>query len=98
MEDLQSIEAHIHGGIPANDIDSLQQFWTVFPSLKKELLSEYRNDFYKLNITKDEICKTVYINEEFYKYGNEVDNAFANWKAFANSYLTSINSDIDIKR
>lgn len=36
-EDIQDIYAHIHGGIPIADIDALEHFWKVFPSLKDEL-------------------------------------------------------------
>jgi type I restriction enzyme M protein len=34
-EDIQDIEAHLQGGIPAADIDALQDYWTVYPSLRQ---------------------------------------------------------------
>jgi type I restriction enzyme M protein len=36
-EDLQDLDAHLNGGIPDRDIDALDAYWKVFPSLRKEL-------------------------------------------------------------
>lgn len=49
-EDIQDIYAHIHGGIPAVDIDSLSKYWDVFPSLKAELLTAISEKYYSLNV------------------------------------------------
>lgn len=43
-EDLQSIEAHLYGGIPQEDIDNIPHFWNVFPNLKKEIFGEYKHE------------------------------------------------------
>ncbi len=37
-EDLHDLDAHLRGGIPDHDIDELQPFWAVFPSLRPELI------------------------------------------------------------
>ena len=31
-EDLQDIDAHLHGGIPTRDMDALDRYWQVFPA------------------------------------------------------------------
>ena len=36
-EDLHDLDAHLNGGIPDSDIDALDTYWTVFPSLRREL-------------------------------------------------------------
>ena len=36
-EDLHDLDAHLNGGIPDCDIDALGDYWTVFPSLRREL-------------------------------------------------------------
>ncbi len=36
-EDVQDITAHLLGGIPNADIEDLQEYWDVYPSLKAEL-------------------------------------------------------------
>jgi type I restriction enzyme M protein len=34
-EDIQDIAGHLYGGIPVADIDALQEFWAVCPTLRK---------------------------------------------------------------
>jgi type I restriction enzyme M protein len=38
-EDLHDIEAHLLGGIPNRDIDALEVYWQVFPTLKQQLFA-----------------------------------------------------------
>jgi len=96
-EDLQSIQAHIHGGIPVLDIESLDKYWSAFPTLKNSLLKQHSEGFFALKIDKDHIRQTIYSNEQFAAYGNEVDNAFLRWKGYAEGQLTTVNADTDIK-
>lgn len=72
-EDIQDIYAHIHGGIPIADIDALEHFWKVFPSLKDELFDVFSEGYYKLNVEEDVIRQTIYSNEEFIAYGEKID-------------------------
>lgn len=97
-EDLQNIKAHIHGGIPTVDVDSLDKYWAEFLNLKDTLFTEYDEGFYKLNISKDTIRQTIYSNEEFASYGNRIDTAFENWKNYANELLLSLNIETSPKQ
>jgi type I restriction enzyme M protein len=36
-EDIQDIRAHLRGGIPARDIDALERYWRVLPSVRQAL-------------------------------------------------------------
>ncbi|MGB2986759.1 MAG: type I restriction-modification system subunit M, partial [Phycisphaerae bacterium] len=36
-EDLHDLDAHLRGGIPNRDVDDLEAYWEVFPSLRKAL-------------------------------------------------------------
>ncbi len=38
-EDLHDIAAHLLGGIPDHDIDALESYWQVFPTLKQQLFA-----------------------------------------------------------
>ena len=38
-EDLHDLDAHLNGGIPERDIDALQDYWQVFPTLRQTLFS-----------------------------------------------------------
>lgn len=96
-EDIQSIYAHIHGGIPAADIDALGKFWSAFPSLKGQLLGTFSEGYYKLNVVEDVIRQTTYSNAEFISYGEMIDEAFARWKAFADTKLKTLNPSISAR-
>ena len=91
-EDLQSIEAHLYGGIPQDDIDNIPHFWNVFPNLKNQIFGEYSKGFYKLLIQKDDVHKTISENIEFLEYNKKVNNTYNEWKKTANSVLTNLNS------
>ena len=39
-EDLQDIDGHLRGGIPNRDIDALDRYWQVFPSVRATLFKK----------------------------------------------------------
>ena len=94
MEDIQDIYAHIHGGIPAEDIDALASFWEVFPTLKNELFGEFSEGYYKLNVEETVVRQTIYANKEFVAYGEMIDEAFLNWKAYADTKLKNLKAGV----
>lgn len=96
-EDIQDIYAHIHGGIPAADIDALERFWTAFPTLKNELFGVFSEGYYKLNVEEDVIRQTTYSNTEFAVYGEMSDEAFASWKSYADSKLKNLKAGVSAK-
>lgn len=96
-EDIQDIYAHIHGGIPAADIDALERFWTAFPTLKNELFGVFSEGYYKLNVEEDVIRQTTYSNAEFAVYGEMMDEAFASWKSYADSKLKNLKAGVPAK-
>jgi len=80
-EDLQDIAAHLSGGIPKHDIESLAAYWNVFPALQDELFESFGRDGYlKLKVEKDDIRKTIYDNNEFTDYADRIEKAFKEWK------------------
>ena len=65
-EDIQDIEAHLLGGIPKRDIDDLEDYWKVYPTLKDNLfINSKRKNYYNLNLNKDEIKSTIFNHPEF---------------------------------
>ena len=96
-EDIQDIYAHIHGGIPAVDIDGLSKYWKVFPSLKSELLSTISEKYYSLNVEHESIRQTIYKNTEFSEYGEKLDEAFAAWKAKEYPVLSTLDEDVSAR-
>lgn len=96
-EDIQDIYAHIHGGIPAIDIDGLSKYWKVFSSLKSELLSAISEKYYSLNVEPESIRQTIYKNTEFSEYGEKLDEAFAAWKTKEYPILSTLNEDVSAR-
>lgn len=80
-EDRQDIEAHLLGDIPRQDIDDLDEYWHVCPSLKDALFTKSTRDGYlKLKISVDEIKHTIFAHPEFVSYIQEVNTAFRDWQ------------------
>ncbi len=96
-EDLQDIDAHLHGGIPAVDVDSMERYWTLFPKLKEKLFSHLRDGYYKLNVDKDEVRSTIYADEEFSEYAERIDNAFDSWMNEVDEGLRNIDEFVELK-
>ena len=79
-EDIQDLNAHLNGGIPFKDIDGLQRYWKVYPSLGKDLFSSLRDGYKKLNVEPTSIKETIYNHPEFTEYSEEMDEVFTSWK------------------
>lgn len=96
-EDLQSIEAHLKGGIPAYDVDGMERYWSVFGTLKNKLFSVLRDGFYQLNVSKDEVRPLIHEDEDFSSYADKIDNAFVAWRSAVDQELRSINAYVNAK-
>jgi len=80
-EDIQDIEAHLKGDIPTQDIEDLQNYWSVYPTLKASLFGESKRKGYStLKIVQEEIKKTIFSHPEFTKYAQTMEATFATWK------------------
>ena len=96
-EDLQDIEGHLHGGIPAKDVDSLEKYWELFPKLKEKLFSVMRENYDQLNLPKDEVRSTIYADEEFCAYAERMDEAFEAWRVQVDKNLRNIDEFVEPK-
>lgn len=83
-EDLQDIQAHLQGGIPVRDIDELDDFWKVFPTLRKSLFTKRNDQYADLTIAKERIKEEIYGHKEFKSFIGEMDGLFQSW-AVANT-------------
>lgn len=97
-EDVQNIYAHIHGGIPKADINSLWRFWDVFPKLKDSLMGTFGDGYYKLIVEEDQIRPTIFSDQEFIAYGVKMDEAYLRWKAYADQELKTLKSGVSTKK
>ncbi len=97
-EDEQSIDAHLNGGIPAGDVDSLKRYWDIFPGLKNKLFKKFRAGYYQLKVEKDEIRSAIFNDEEFKAYAEQIDNAFDTWLKKSSKKLMNIDGTVDVKK
>lgn len=89
-EDIQDLSAHLHGGIPDRDIESLSEYWAVYPNLKRSLFAPLRDGYQKLVVDKSDIKDTIFEHPEFNKYGVKLDNVFGNWQDEVYDTLSSV--------
>jgi type I restriction enzyme M protein len=59
-EDIQDLAAHLRGGIPNADIDSLDAFWKVMPELRVKLFRDSDHVGYsRLSVLPSEVLSTI---------------------------------------
>jgi type I restriction enzyme M protein len=97
-EDIQDLDAHLNGGIPNRDVESLKGYWKVYPSMKKQLFEPMRNGYSQLKVDSSGIKETIFSHKEFKGYGNELDEVFEAWKKKVNKTLTGININTKPKK
>lgn len=79
-EDIQDISAHLFGGIPNQDIDALEKYWEVFPSLKKSLFGKGdRKGYSTIKVEPEHIKKTIYEHPDFEAYSKDIEKIFKKW-------------------
>ena len=90
----QNIEAHLLGGIPQHDINSLGKIWQISPALKAKIFSLSEANIYKLAVNPDSIEKIFDDDESLqaqkFKEGQEI---FNRWEVQAREILLNINHD-----
>ena len=97
-EDIQDIAAHLQGGIPAADIDALQKYWDVYPTMKESLFKINGQDgYYDLKVEKEKIKEAVFEHQEFILYSEEINTIVNGWAERHRDRFLQINSDIDPK-
>ena len=79
-EDLHDLDAHLNGGIPDCDIDALGDYWTVFPSLRRELFKGNGRPGYSDPKVETRQVKTTILNHnEFNVFQGRVTTNFNAW-------------------
>ncbi|MCU0793895.1 MAG: type I restriction-modification system subunit M, partial [Opitutaceae bacterium] len=64
-EDIHDISAHLHGGLPARDLDALADYWRVCPGLRAALFRELRPGYHALRVAPADLRATIYDHAEF---------------------------------
>lgn len=88
-EDIQDIDAHLNGGIPNADINALEKYWKVFPTLKADLFEPEREGYSLLKVANDQVNASIYEHPEFESFMVQMDALFTSWETETESYLKS---------
>jgi type I restriction enzyme M protein len=98
-EDIQDIEAHLLGDIPNADIEALENYWSVYPSLQNVLFTAgKRKNYCKLKIDDAEIKQTIFSHPEFTAYTKKVNEVFTKWKNKSTIVLKKIGVGVKPKK
>ena len=80
-EDLHDLGAHLNGGIPDTDIDALNDYWTVFPTLRNALFTANGRPGYSDPLVETQQVKTTILTHpEFNAYQQQVSAVFQAWR------------------
>jgi type I restriction enzyme M protein len=78
-EDLQDLSAHLNGGIPNRDLDALNAYWEVFPSLRASLFTQARQGYSRALVNAAAIKTTILNHAEFKTFAAESLTPFTAW-------------------
>ena len=80
-EDLHDLGAHLNGGIPDTDIDALDEYWKVFPTLRDTLFKTNGRPGYSDPLVETHQVKTAILTHgEFTAYQRQVTAVFDTWR------------------
>ncbi|MCO6163685.1 type I restriction-modification system subunit M [Flavobacterium sp. NRK F7] len=97
-EDIQDLFAHLNGGIPKRDVDDLQAFWEVYPTLQKDLFKPFTENYLQLTVAPSAIKETIFSHPEFKAYSTLLAKTFESWKAKIYNLLTDISVETAPKK
>ncbi|HCE2174357.1 TPA: type I restriction-modification system subunit M [Vibrio parahaemolyticus] len=78
-EDLHDLSAHLKGGIPNADIDALERYWKVFPSIRQTLFEDDRPGYSKALVEASKVKTTILEHAEFSAFAERSMLPFASW-------------------
>lgn len=88
----QDLFAHLHGGLPAADVESMSNLWDVCPSLKERIFKPYKNEgYYQLTEAAQANLSSLINNDESFKAQNaKVMEIFQSWKEYMTTEFAEV--------
>lgn len=83
-EDLHDLSAHLQGGIPNRDIDALERYWQVFPSIRATLFKPAREGYSEALVKASEVKSTILNHGEFKTFAAQSLEPFTEWAQRSN--------------
>lgn len=92
-EDLQDIAGHLQGGIPERDINALDDYWQIMPSVRAMLLKHLRPNYYTLQLPITQVKNAILEHEEFKAFTEKIKELFDQWKEKNRPRMISFGKD-----
>lgn len=73
------IEAHLHGGLPAHDVDAMREYWEACSSLKACLFNSEANGYYSLRPAKADIAHTIEYEQSYVNQSGQFGYLLGQW-------------------
>ena len=96
----QNIAAHLKGGIPGTDIESLKRLWDISPALKQKIFTcvDEAHDIYNLALPSGEIEGVIGQESNILaEKQKESDTIFTEWRNSVKKILLGIDSESNPK-
>lgn len=92
-EDVQDIDGHLRGGIPARDLDGLESYWRVIPSVRAALFQPMRPGYFQLATEHAQLKPAIFGHAEFTAFNEGVTRLFAEWREANTPRLKGFDKD-----
>jgi len=94
-EDLHDLAAHLRGGIPNRDIDDLDAYWAVFPTLREALFKDNgREGYSEARVETRQVKATILDHDEFKAYAGLAVGIFDRWRSAHDPLLNGLEIDV----
>lgn len=76
----QDINAHLHGGLPAYDVEGMAEYWEACPSLKGKLFKKESEVYYSLVPEKSVISQTIEQDQSYVSQNERFSAMLGEWR------------------
>lgn len=83
-EDLHDLSAHLQGGIPNRDIDALEHYWQIFPSIRATLFKPAREGYSEALVKASDVKSTILNHDEFKQFATNSLQHYHVWAHASN--------------
>ena len=91
---MHDIDGHLSGGIPECDVDALDPYWQVFPSVRDFLFESAGHPGYaRLKPALPEVKRAILEHPEFSAFQQKVGRIFTDWRSANTPALTGFGKD-----
>jgi type I restriction enzyme M protein len=93
-EDLHDLDAHLNGGIPVRDVDALEAYWKVLPTVRETLFEPHqRAGYLEPRIPASRVRETLLGHAEFRAFAERVLRVLEAWRETHAPALAAIEID-----